>query len=241
MIEELAKRNDKHTTPEVVRQALATCPRIVCVRKNQHMAVEAFKAWAGKRKDVRLLVVGARYIRQYEIDYVDKVKATINGDPRVELHDVTNDVDQFYRQSDALLFTSVNEVTPMVIAEAMMRSLPVITTNIAGIPEMFEHGVHGFCLPPDAPEPFVDALEQIGAAGGDAQRRRLQMGAAARKHAVETFTNATMVSQYRAAALRLAPPIVLVDMDGCLVDWDAGFLKAWGGRSSWTRSVSYAA
>merc|ERR1740138_463341 len=191
MIEELAKRNDKHTTPEVVRQALATCPRIVCVRKNQHMAVEAFKAWAGKRKDVRLLVVGARYIRQYEIDYVDKVKATINGDPRVELHDVTNDVDQYYRQSDALLFTSINEVTPMVIAEAMMRGLPVITTDIAGIPEMFEHGVHGFCLNPDEQAPFVDALE--------------------------AFTNASMVAQYRAASLRLAPPIILIDMDGCLV------------------------
>ena len=90
--------------------------------------------------DVRLLVVGARYIRQYEIDYVDQVKAIAGKDKRIEVHDVTSDVDSFYRQADALLFTSINEVTPMVIAESMMRSMPVITTNIAGIPEMFEHG-----------------------------------------------------------------------------------------------------
>ena len=127
----------------------------------------------------------------------------------------------------------------MVIAEAMMRSLPVITTDIAGIPEMLTNGVHGFALPPDDHAPFVDALAQLGAAGSEGQRRRLQMGAAARKHAIETFTNAIMVSQYRAAALSLAPPIILIDMDGCLVDWDAGFARAWGGRSPIDRRLSY--
>lgn len=290
LVSELTQRNDKNTTPEVVRKALNVCPRTVCVckaqrdlyapahgvvtyvgvpepapdwkvsatplpkskasitfltlgivcpRKNQHWAVEVFKKWAKDRQDVRMIVVGARYIRQYEIDYVEKVKATIDGDPRIELHDVTNDVDQYYRQSDVLLFTSLNEVTPMVIAEAMMRSLPVITTDIAGIPEMLTNGVHGFALPPDDHAPFVDALAQLGAAGSEGQRRRLQMGAAARKHAIETFTNAIMVSQYRAAALSLAPPIILIDMDGCLVDWDAGFARAWGGRSPIDRRLSY--
>ena len=151
LIDELTKRNDKNTTPAVVKAALECCQRTVCVcrsqldlykprsgvvtfvgvpdpkpdwrigpkpptkasvtflclgivcpRKNQHWAVEVFKRWAGKRTDVRLIVVGARYVRQYEIDYVEKVKSIIGGDPRIELHDVTNDVDQYYRVSDAL-------------------------------------------------------------------------------------------------------------------------------------------
>jgi len=288
LVEELTKRNDKNTSPQIVAEALLECRRTVCVcnsqlelyrpakgqavfvgvpspapnwkvaapppaerpitfltlgivcpRKNQHWAVEAFRKFAGERKDVRLLVVGARYIRQYEIDYVEKVKAAIDGDPRIELHNVTSDVDAFYRQSDVLLFTSLNEVTPMVIAESMMRSMPVITTDIAGIPEMFENGVHGFCLPPDDYAPFVDALKLLGDPGAEGQRRRLQMAAAARKHAEETFTNASMVAQYRAIALELAPPIILLDMDGVLVDWDRGFFKAWGGRTPIDRTQSY--
>ena len=157
-----------------------------------------------------------------------------------------------------------------------MRSMPVITTDIAGIPEMFEDGVHGFALPPDDLQQFVTALGKLGEAGAAGQRQRLQMGAAARKHAVgasharlepapradqeracpeaprshlplisppsrsETFTNAIMVTQYREAALSLSPPVVLVDMDGCIVDWDRGFATAWGGRSPITRSKSYA-
>jgi len=291
LTDELTKRNDRNTTPEVVKRALETCERTVCVcksqcelykpkhgavtfvgvpepdpdwkispvpvkptsakvtflclgivcpRKNQHMAVQVFKQCFGKRSDVRLLVVGARYIRQYEIDYVDKVKSVIDNDPRIELHEVTNDVDQFYRQSDALLFTSLNEVTPMVIAEAMMRSLPVITTNIAGIPEMLAHGVHGYVLDPEQPAQFVEALDQLGGTDAAGQRRRLQMGAAARKHALDTFTNVAMVSEYRGAALCMSSPVVLVDMDGVLVDWDRGFATAWGGASPIDRSKSYA-
>ena len=115
---------------------------------------------------------------------------------------------------------------------------------------MLTNGVHGFShspwkpstadtAPPDNPKPFIEALEHIGGAGTESQRRRLQMGAAARKHALETFTNNAMASHYRAAALALAPPVILVDMDGCLVDWDTGFARAWGGRSPIDRSISY--
>jgi len=287
--DELEKRNDKNTTPELVARALDVCKRTVCVcnnqlalykpthgqaifvgvpepapnwkigaappasrpitfltlgivcpRKNQHHAVETFRKWAGERTDVRLLVVGARYIRQFEIDYVNKVKDSIGGDKRVELIDVTSDVDAYYRQADVLLFTSLNEVTPMVIAEAMMRSIPVITTDIAGIPEMLTNGVHGYSLAPEDSKGFEMALTDLGTAGADGQRRRLQMAAAARKHAMQSFTNRGMVEQYRALALELASPIVLLDMDGVVVDWDGGFRAAWGGRSPIDRSLSYA-
>jgi len=259
LVEELEKRNDKNTTPEIVKKALDVCCRTICVctsqlelykpkcgvsvfvgvplpapswkasavpsskrpltflclgivcpRKNQHYSVELFKKWAGDRKDVRLLVVGARYIRKYESDYVEKVKEIAGTDPRIEIHDVTSDVDKFYGQSDVLLFTSLNEVTPMVIAESMMRAIPVITTNIAGIPEMFKHGTHGFCYAPEDTEGFISAMAELGRCDPEGQRRRLQMGAAAKKHATDTFTNAAMVSKYRKIAYELAPPVVLL-------------------------------
>ena len=57
------------------------------------------------------------------------------------------------------------------------------------------------------------------------------MAAAAKKHAYRTFTNMGMVQQYRTIALELAPPTVLLDMDGCVVDWDQGFYNAWKNRS----------
>ena len=153
-------------------------------------------------------------------------KALAAGDPRVEVHDVTNDVDKYYSQADVMLFASLNEVTPMVLAEAMIRQIPVITTDIAGIPEMLTHKTHGFVLPPEKPA-FIGALHALGGADADSQRRRVQMGVAARKHAEATFTNELMIANYRALTLALSAPVVLLDMDGVVVDWDQGFYNAW--------------
>ena len=75
----------------------------------------------------------SRYTRQYEIGYIDEVIEAVSGDPRIQLYEVTTDVDQYYSIADVLLFTSVNEVTPMVISEAMSYGIPIISTNIAGI------------------------------------------------------------------------------------------------------------
>ena len=84
----------------------------------------------GDRQDVELDVVGARYIRDYEKDYVKKVEEEIDGDPRIKLHPVTDDPASWYARADVLLFLSVNEVTPLVIAEAGLHGLPS-TTRLA--------------------------------------------------------------------------------------------------------------
>ncbi len=90
---------------------------IVCPRKNQIWAVELFKEFAKLHNNVRFDIVGARRTRKYEIEYLNKLIEAIDGDPKIFLHDVTDDVDKYYEVADCLLFTSLNEVTPMVISE----------------------------------------------------------------------------------------------------------------------------
>ena len=74
-------------------------------------------------------------------------------------------MDKYYSQADVMLFASLNEVTPMVLAEAMIRQIPVITTDIAGIPEMLTHKTHGFVLRPKPA--FIGALHALGGADAD--------------------------------------------------------------------------
>lgn len=87
------------------------CLGIICPRKNQLWTVQLFKKFAGNRTDVRLQVVGARYTRVYEIDYLEQVKAEIGDDPRIELYDVTDNVEPYYKTADCLILTSLNEVS----------------------------------------------------------------------------------------------------------------------------------
>lgn len=74
-------------------------------------------------REVHLMIVGARETRVYEAQYLQRLQKAIAGDPRIQLFDVTDDVDEFFRQADCLVLTSLNEVTPMVISEVSCGGL----------------------------------------------------------------------------------------------------------------------
>ncbi len=59
-----------------------------------------------------------------------------------------NDVDDFLLKSDIFILTSRDEGFPMAILEAERAGLPVISTNIAGIPEMIIDGETGLIIRP---------------------------------------------------------------------------------------------
>jgi len=226
---------NKLLQPKETKQFIFLSLGIVCPRKNQVWAVKLFKKFAKDRKDVKLLIVGARHIRSYEIEYLEEVTKEIDGDERIELHDVTDDVDQYYDVTDVLLFTSLNEVTPMVISEAMSYGIPIISTNIAGIPEMIRDGMEGFLMNPDDDDAAVNKMNQLFTD----EDLRYEMGQAGIKRFQEIFDLNIMVDRYRRVIFEVCPPVVLVDMDGVLVDWDAGFNSAWNNRSEINRELSY--
>ena len=50
---------------------------------------------------------------------------------------------------------------PNVLVEAMAAGLPVVTTNVSGIPELVSDGVTGLIVPPDDPVRTADALLRL--------------------------------------------------------------------------------
>ena len=98
----------------------------------------------------------------------------------------------------------------MVISEAMSYEIPVITTNIAGIPEMVNHGIEGFLVEPGDTPSAISYMEQLY----NDQKLRTKMGKAGKKRFDTTFDVDIMVERYRQVLFAVAPPIILVDMDG---------------------------
>jgi glycosyltransferase involved in cell wall biosynthesis len=49
----------------------------------------------------------------------------------------------------------------MVISEAMSYEIPVIATNIAGIPEMITHGVEGYLVTPGDNQAAISSMELL--------------------------------------------------------------------------------
>src|SRR5260370_3374523 len=96
---------------------------------------------------------------------------------------------------------------PNVLVEAMSMGLPVVSTDISGIPELVDHGRNGLLVPPrDAPA-LAAAIADLLA--DSAQRRRL--GAAAHRTITERFDlapNAARLEELFASILgrERAPP-----------------------------------
>lgn len=64
----------------------------------------------------------------------------------------------YYRLADIFLLPSFIEGMPISIIEALRSGLPVISTRIAGIPDMIEHEVSGLLIKPGAPEEIAQAV-----------------------------------------------------------------------------------
>ncbi|MGZ4984216.1 MAG: glycosyltransferase, partial [Chthoniobacterales bacterium] len=82
---------------------------------------------------------------------------------------------------------------PTVIMEAMAAGLPVISTALAGIPEMIQPGVNGELVPPGNVEQLASAIDAVLSDSVRAQ----ELGERGHQLAVEKFSLAENVSALR--------------------------------------------
>lgn len=68
---------------------------------------------------------------------------------------------EVYRNSDILFFPSYSEGMPLVILEAMLCGLVIISRPIGGIPDWVEEGKNGFLIDTLEPQLFADKLMEL--------------------------------------------------------------------------------
>lgn len=59
-----------------------------------------------------------------------------------------DDKDRSLREADIFFLPSYNEGMPMSILDAMGYGLPIVSTNVGGIPKIVKKDINGFCLNP---------------------------------------------------------------------------------------------
>lgn len=188
----------------------------VCKRKAQLVTCQAFVELYSNvelegHKKFRLLLVGARYIRQHEIDYIEECKQTLESTGEADaakILDVQKNVLPYYLAADIVLCPSINEVLPLTICEAMAFERPVIATRIDGIPEALTDEVEGLLIEAGNPGALCDAIERM-ATDVDLRKR---MGAAGRERVLSQFSFSTMSRTYRETIKVDLPEMVGVEV-----------------------------
>jgi N-acetyl-alpha-D-glucosaminyl L-malate synthase BshA len=150
--------------------------------------VIAIFAQVRKNRKARLLMVG---------DGPDRPKAEWLADTHGISRDVLfvgkqNDMNQHLSISDILLLPSELESFGLVALEAMACEVPVIATQVGGIPEVVQHGVDGFLYGVGEVSSMADGCLTIL---NDPQLRS-NLGRAAREHATRDFCASKIVLQY---------------------------------------------
>jgi glycosyltransferase involved in cell wall biosynthesis len=72
-----------------------------------------------------------------------------------------NDVAQLLQSSDIFVLPSYREGTPRAITEALAAGVPVVSTDIAGIPEQVTHGENGYLVSPGDIDSLTERLAML--------------------------------------------------------------------------------
>jgi len=143
------------------------------------------------KKPVTLLLISNLHLREKRVDFFIQVVAQLNeknkhpisvlivgdGPLKVELKAMakdygiypgvlqfvgtTNHIENVYKQADILVLTSDSEGTPNVIIEAMASGLPVVATEVGGVPDIVRDGITGFLVQPGDEPSFVAHLANL--------------------------------------------------------------------------------
>ena len=103
------------------------------------------------------------------------------------------DVPRLLAAADVFLLTSVSEGIPVTILEAMAAGVPVVATNVGGVPELLNDRVTGLLAPAGDAASLADALLRLA---GDPVLRG-QFAEQARRHAESEFSESRMITEIR--------------------------------------------
>jgi glycosyltransferase involved in cell wall biosynthesis len=160
--------------------------------KNQEVLLTTLRRLRVARVDAHLVIAGDGPLR----DFLERRAVELEVADRVSFVGEVDDVRPVLTALDVFVLPSTAvESFSNAALEAMSIGRPVILSDIGGAREMIDDGVEGYVVSPTELPARLPAL--VAALYAD-QRKRQQMGLAARRRAETSFSVAAMVANYRA-------------------------------------------
>ncbi len=157
-------------------------------RKGLEVLLDALGHLRRNGMDVRLLAIGPFETERYEAS-VRKQLQRDGLEDHVTFVGFTQSVADYFREMHVFVLPSLfGEGMPMVVLEAMASGLPVVSTEVEGIPEVIRDGREGLLVEPGSASELAEALARIGNGDVDA----CQLGDAARQRQQSVYSTRAM-------------------------------------------------
>ena len=122
-------------------------------QKGIKILLEAIK---NDKNEFKFNIYGEGELENYIDEYINKNNLT-----NVKLHGYSNNVVEVFEQSDIVVAPSIDEGLPYVLIEAVNCGLPIISTEVGGIPEIVYNLENGLLIESNSSSKLNEALDKI--------------------------------------------------------------------------------
>ena len=115
---------------------------VLCERKNQLEIIKFILKCKKNKERVKLVLLG-----NYETEYGVKCRQFVDENAlweEVEFKGFVLNIEDYLRKADVLIHAGTVESFPGVLVESMANKIPVITTAVAGVPELLSDKKNAF-------------------------------------------------------------------------------------------------
>jgi glycosyltransferase involved in cell wall biosynthesis len=145
-------------SPNPACPPIGLCVGAICFHKNQNDFIRALDSLA-KVKNFRIIFCGQMANDAYGAEFLELVKARAwceyagwAGREQLKEH---------LRNASFLALPTREDNCPMVVLEAMAAGVPVLASNIGGLPDLIQSEITGLFCDPQEPESFATGVSRL--------------------------------------------------------------------------------
>lgn len=124
--------------------------------KNHELLLRSFARFKGQHSDARLQLLGDGELKENMMQLAGQLDIT----DAVEFAGLQSNVYPWLHNADVFILPSKFEGMPMTLIEAMGTGLPIIASNVGGIPDMLSSQKEALLIEPKE-EKIIEALEMV--------------------------------------------------------------------------------
>lgn len=150
---DVAKKRYEHNKDNTEKVILGTIGRL-CTAKGYEYLIRSVAMLLKYTDNFELQIIGNGEL----LPDLVKLVESLNIESHIRFMGEQRDVSSFYDQFDIFVISSISEGLPLVLLEAMAYGVPIVSTDVGGIPAVIKDGISAATVRPCDEQALADKI-----------------------------------------------------------------------------------